>query len=45
MQDNNDPNFAIFAPVNIAHEVVFIMNNLIIKILTQMEDNMNEKIE
>ena len=42
--DQSDQNFAIFSPVNLEPEVVFHMNNLIVKILYHMEKNMRNNI-
>lgn len=42
--DQSNQNFAIFSPVNLQPDVVFNMNNLIVKILDHMETNMRNNI-
>ena len=43
-EKKDDDDFAIFTPVNMALETVFIVNNFIVRILKQMERNMNLQI-
>ena len=44
-EKKEDDDFAIFTPVNMALETVFIVNNLIVRILKQMDTNMNLQIQ